>query len=236
MKTNDTSNCNVTAIINGNTLNDLNIQNLELARAKRVLEILKTKLGHEKLKDLFKNEMHEVTALSEKWADDSNGEWKSDFVIMNMANISSKDFLTYFENMVTLGKEELLRFAHPDHIINAISPSGSVEVIENVGEYEKPWHVFLKLGAFEDNMPLKADKSYPYAIAAPVKSVNGLTILYAGHEFRDISDGMQVKLSVAIPKSAPDHILSGHLRHFSVEWRNWYYAAMKSIESNQKQS
>ena len=233
MKTNETLNCNATAIINGNTLNDLDIQNLELARAKRVLEILKTKLGHEKLKDLFKNEMDEVTTLAEKWATESNGEWKSDFVIMYMPKISTNEFLTYFEGMVATGQEELLRFAHPDHIINVISDSGEAEVIENVGEFEYPWHAYLKLGAFDDNMPLKADKSYPYAIAAPVKSVNGLTILYAGHEFRDISDGMQVKLSVAIPKSAPDHILSGHLRHFSVEWRNWYYAAMKSLESNQ---
>ena len=212
---------------------DHDITTLELARAQRCLEILKTKLGHEKLKELFQNEMNEVTALSEKWADDSNGEWKSDFVIMYMPKISTNEFLTYFEGMVATGQEELLRFAHPDHIINVISDSGEAEVIENVGEFEYPWHAYLKLGAFDYTMPLSADKNYPHALAAPVKSVNGKTILYVAHEFRDFENGMEVKLSIAIPKTAPDHLLVGHLRHFSVEWRNWYYAAMKSLESNQ---
>ena len=222
-------NFNVTAVIGNDNLSDQDIKNLELARAQRCLEILKTKLGHDKLKELFQDEMNEVTTLSEKWVEESNGEWKSDFVIMHMPKISAKEFLTYFEAMASSGKEELLRFAHPDHIINTLSASGDIEVIENIGEYEYPWHIFLKLVPFDKSMPLTVDNNYPHGFVAPAKSINGKIIMYAGHEFRDLDNGMGVKLSIAVPKTAPDHLLVGHLRHFSVEFRNWYYAAVSEL-------
>ena len=48
------------------------------------------------------------------------------------------------------------------------------------------------------------------------------------HEMRDAEDGLHIKLTIHLPQAAPDDLITGHLHHFSVEFRNWTRAAMEA--------
>lgn len=206
------------------SLVEQDIQSAELARARRALTFLKSKIGSDAMITLMKEELDSATFQTEKWVDDSNGEWKSGFVLIEMPNVRAERFHDWFTGMAKRGDESALRAAHPDHYCNRTLPDGRVEVVENFGEFEYPWHIFLNLIPIDPTMPVPADKDFPIGFAAIVKSKNGKLIAYALHELRDYKDGMQAKLTAIIPKAAPDTLIRGHLNHFSIEFKNWYIA------------
>ena len=116
-----------------------------------------------------------------------------------------------------------MRSAHPDHYRTQIA-FPKAEIIENIGEDTLPWHLFALVGPWDASFPTQLDKNYPIGFGLTCRSANGKVIVYAWHEFRDYNNGAQVKLTIVLPKAAPDHLLKGHLNHFSVEFRDWYRA------------
>jgi hypothetical protein len=206
------------------SLMEQDIRNAELARTRRALAFLKNKIGSDAMITLMKEELDSATIQAEKWADDSNGEWKSGFVVIEMPKVRAEQFHNWFIGLVERGDESTLRAAHPDHYCNRMLPDGRAEVVENFGEFEYPWHFFLNLIPIDSTMPVPADKDYPIGFAAVIKSKNGKLVAYALHELRDYKDGMQAKLTAIIPQAAPDTLIRGHLNHFSIEFRNWYLA------------
>ena len=45
---------------------------------------------------------------------------------------------------------------------------------------------------------------------------------------RDADDGLHLKLTIHLPKAAPDTFVTGHFQHFSVEFGNRTRAAIKA--------
>lgn len=223
MDTTKNSSYSVTAYIGEECLTDQDIQKMELVRSRRALTFLKNKIGSEKIINLIEEELNEATIQMEKWADESNGEWKSGFVLLEMPKVRAEQFHKWFMCLVK-NESKLLGTAHPDHYRNRVLPDGRAEVIENLGEFEYPWHIFLNLTEIDSTIPIPADKDYPFGFVAIIKSKNGKLVSYALHELRDYKDGMQAKLTIILPKAAPDTLIHGHLNHFSIEFRNWYIA------------
>lgn len=202
---------------------------LELARARHALQYLKSKLEEQTLMSLIHEDLDKTTRKAEQWALQSNGEWKSGSVVIVMSSISAERFHAYFMGMMRRRDEIALRIAHPDHYRNKITDSGP-EIIENIGEDLYPWHVF---GEFCDAKLIPAtqvDGSYSIGFGLAVKSKNGRTIGYANHEMKDYEDGMKVKLTIVLPRSAEERLIRGHLNHFMVEFRNWYGAALSDAQ------
>ncbi|BCZ47261.1 hypothetical protein psyc5s11_33280 [Clostridium gelidum] len=224
MNTTKNSPYSATAYIGEECLTDQDIQNIELVRARRSLAFLKNKIGNDAMVTLIEEELNAATIQTEKWANESNGEWKSGFVVMEMPGVSAEQFHSWFIGMMERNEGSALGVAHPDHYLNRMLPDGRGEVIENLGEFEYPWHMFLNFTDIDSTIPVLADKDYPIGFAAIVKSTNGKIIAYALHELRDHKDGMQAKLAIILPKAAPDTLIRGHLNHFSIEFRNWYNA------------
>ena len=214
----------VTSSIGNECLSDQDIRNMELVRARRALAFLKNKLGSDGMRSLIEEEINASTTQAEKWADESNGEWKSGVVVIEMPGMKAERFHGWFISMIKNCDVSGLRAAHPDHYLNNILPDGQPEVIENVGEFEYPWHIILNLTKMDSTIPVLADKDYPIGFAGIIKSKNGKLIGYATHELRDQKDGMQAKLTIILPKTSPDALIRGHLNHFSIEFRNWYVA------------
>lgn len=230
-------NCSVSAFIEGGALlADQDIRALDLGRARRLLEIIKSKLGHDGLRELFREELASSNAMTEEWVNNSHGAWKSTSMVMTFKNISVEEYLKYFMGMVELNLENgskyetLLRSAHPDHLMNIVETSNETKstsiVVENFGEHEYPWELDLELGGFDDSMPVAPDSDYSVGMVATGRNSNGTVILYATHEFRDVGSDMEIKFLAVLPTAAPDELLEGHMRHFAVEWRNWYLDAM----------
>lgn len=95
------------------------------------------------------------------------------------------------------------------------------EVIENLGETELPWHIFLDFTDASFVFPTAWDSSYTNAFGAVIKDRDGLHTSSAMHELRDGDAGLDVKLTIHLPNAAPEALVDGHLRHFSIEFRNW---------------
>ena len=212
-----------TAEIAGEFYSDQTIQTMELVRARRALEYLKTKLGEEAIIRLIQQDLDTVTARAESWAQTSDGAWKSGHVLLHMPSITSKAFMDWFDAVIAQGDGKPLRIAHPDHLLNRILPGGA-EVIENLGEDALPWHFFGQFSPIDAAIPLRADAAYPIGFALTVKSVKGIIIAYALHELRDVDGGMEAKLTIVLPRAAPDALIHGHLNHFAIEFRNWWQA------------
>jgi hypothetical protein len=217
----------VTARIEGEVLTDQDIKNMELVRAQIALNYLKDKIGGDAIQKIIKEEVDLGTKRVEAWLDASNGEWKSGFVLLEMPNITGKEFIDWFSAVIEQGDDRALRVAHPEHFLNHITPKG-VQIIEKVGEDEYPWHVFGVLTPITDNIPVKADASYPLGFVTIANNVNGKVVVYAVQEFKDRNGVMEVKLTIALPKAVPDALIRGHLNHFSIEFRNWYRTILSS--------
>lgn len=212
----------------GTVLSENEIKDMELARCQKALTFLKAKVRPD-IMEFLSEELAITTKRSEEYVNLSNGEWKSASVLVNMPNLSGQEHHTWFMEAV---KDEIkLQKAHPDHYMNAAFSSEKlmVKIIENVGEDDLPWYL---LGTFvaADTVPFERDLEYPTVFCLKAKSQNDVTILFAAHEYKVNENNIgQIKLTIILPKAAPDSILLGHLNHFSIEFRNWYLAALVSL-------
>ena len=210
------------ATIGDDTLGDHDLQAIELDRAHRALAYLKNKIG-ENIIPLLKEELDISTAQMEKYTRESKGVWKSGFVVIAFSGVSAQSFHDFFMTMVKKKDELGLRAAHPEHFLTRITAAGP-EIIENVGEDDFPWYIKGAFSPIDQSIPRAADAAYPIGFALTIRSSNGMTVGYALHEMRDIENGMQAKLTIVLPKTAPDRLLRGHSEHFAVEFRNWRIA------------
>lgn len=210
------------ATIGDETLSDHDLQAIELARAHKALAYLKNKIGANII-PLLQDELDISTAQMEKYARESSGEWKSGFVVIAFTGVSAQSLHDFFMTMVKNKDEAGLRAAHPEHFLTRIQPTGP-EIIENVGEDDYPWYITGAFSPIDQSIPGAADPDYPIGFALTIRSSNDMIVGYALHEMRDTKDGMQAKLTIVLPKSAPNRLLRGHSEHFAVEFRNWRIA------------
>jgi hypothetical protein len=210
------------ARIGDDVLNDHDLQSIELDRAHKALAYLKNKIG-DGIVPLLQEELDISTAQMERYAADSNGEWKSGFVVVKFDGVGAQELHDFFMGMVKAKDELALRAAHPEHFLTRIKASGP-EIIENVGADDYPWYINGAFSPIDQTIPGTADSEYPIGFALTIRSVSGMVVGYALHELRDTKDGMQAKLTIVLPKTAPDRLIRGHSEHFAVEFRNWRIA------------
>lgn len=211
----------------GTILNNDEIKDMDLNRSHKALKFIKSKFHHY-VKDFLKDELAITTEKSENYVAESQGEWKFGYTDVIMPGLSYEEYHDWFMSKLAANDEIALQVAHPDHYLNAMSKTESktVEIIENLGEDDLPWYL---IGEFvnADIVPLERDKEYPADFCLRIKSSNGVIIGYAAHEFKnDINGDCDIKLTIILPKNAPDSLVTGHLNHFTVEFRNWYLMAL----------
>lgn len=182
--------------------------------------------------NLLANDLRTATAHVTAWLDASQGRWRSDSLTMTVPGPSAAHFHAWFMGNMKRGNESLFRAGHPDHFMNHPLPDGRAEVIENVGEDNLPWHIFLTFTGSDTPLPTAWDQDYPaqHGFGAFIFDSKGTRIGSAMHELRDTDSGeMQAKLTVSLPEAAPAELVVGHLRHFSIEFRNWTEMARHGV-------
>ncbi len=215
----------VTARIEDEVLNSDDILNMEMVRARRSLAFLKQKIGNDAMRVLLKEELDATTARAGEWMEASGGEWISGALLMETPGPSAAYLSNWLVTKMKNREEAVLRAGHPDHCVNH-PVEGGVEVITNVGGDDKPWHVFWKMVGEETAFPTAWDSSYTERFGVFLTDRNHRRIGSAMYEFRDLPNGLGVKLTIHLPSAAPAQLVRGHLHHFSIEYRNWTMAAL----------
>ncbi len=215
----------VTARIEDEVLNNDDIRNMELVRARRSLAYLKQKIGNDSMRLLLKEELDATTARTSNWMAESGGEWISGALLLETPGPGAAYFHHWFLTKMKNREEALFRAGHPDHFLNH-PVEGGAEVIENVGEDDDPWHIFVRFVADETQFPTAWDSSYTERFGALITDRDNRRIGSALHELKDLPNGLGIKLTIHLPSAAPAHLVRGHLHHFAIEFRNWTTAAL----------
>ena len=208
------------AIIGSERLFNQSILNDELARARHALAYLKQKIGNDRMRELLNGDLLLMKAQVQQWLRDSAGAWQSGSVELIVPGPSAGAFRQWYADAMSHGWEIELRAGHPEHFINH-PVNDSIEVIENIGETELPWHIFYRSLAEDATLPSAWDEAFPIHFAAEVVDADGIRVSHSMRELRDAVAGLHMKLTSHLPIAAPRDVLEGHLHHFSIEYRNW---------------
>jgi hypothetical protein len=211
----------VEASLDGKRLTGGDILEMELVRSRRALAYLKAKIGNDAMRELLRSDLDLTTAQTGEWARSSAGEWTIGVLELELPGPGAEEFEDWFMQTMHKDDEATLRAGHPDHFLNHPRPDGTAEVIENVGEDELPWHIFLDFVGAETEFPTLWDPAYPCRFGVLIKNSEGTHIGSALHELRDGERGLVAKLTIHLPAAAPSELVQGHLRHFAIEFRNW---------------
>lgn len=216
-------------LIGSVALDNQAIRDIELARARRALAYLKAKIGNDAMRELLQDDLDSTTERSRQWVDASDGEWKSGVMELIVPGPGAEAFHAWFFQMMGQDRQTDLRAAHPEHFLNR--PLGKhAEVIENIGQDDLPWHIKLDFTPPDAEFPTEWDPDYPVStrLGAIINDAEGRRIGSAIHEMRDADDGLHIKLTIHLPRAAPNELIIGHLHHFSVEFRNWTRMALNA--------
>jgi hypothetical protein len=217
------------AMIGTQKLSNQDILNDELARSRHALTYLKQKIGNDAMRELLRDDLLTMTARMRDWVKASAGAWQTGAVELIVPGPSASGFRQWYANAMSESWEVELRAGHPEHFINH-PVSDSIEVIENVGETELPWHIFYRRLAEEAEVPSAWDQRFPVHFAAEIVDAEVTRVGYSMRELRDDKDGLHMKLTSHLPAAAPPELLQRHLHHFSIEYRNWASFALKKVQ------
>ena len=201
-------------------LTNEDILNAELERARHALAYLKGKIGNDAIRDLLAEDLAEMTARVRGWVQASGGAWQTGSVELILPGPSAAVFRAWYAEAMANQWEEQLRAGHPEHFINH-PRSEAIEVVENVGETELPWHIFYRSLPDDAVYPSSWDNRYGVHFGAEILDHDGLRVGFSMRELRDDADEMHMKLTSHLPAAAPPELLRRHLTHFSIEYRNW---------------
>lgn len=218
------------ALADGAKLSNDDIRALELDRARHALAYLKRKLGNDAMHRLIADDVADMTALVRGWVEASNGAWQAGEVELVVPGPSARDFLAWYQNVMTNTHEAVLRAGHPEHFVSHPRPDGT-EVVENVGETELPWRILYRPLAEDGGFPTLWDPDYPVRFGAELIDQDGLLVGYTMHALRDADEGMCIKMTTNLPAAAPEELIVRHLHHYVIEFRNWARSAEAWIEA-----
>ncbi|MEU8628780.1 hypothetical protein [Streptomyces sp. NPDC048669] len=203
------------------------IDDFELFYARRALDRLRTRLGHQGLLDLLAEDIEEGNAFLRESARTSDGEFKAGTTVLTAQGLTSGAFLAWMDEAFA-GNESALLAAHPEHYVMGTDAIGA-RVVENIGPhvcsfYMGGWGTDAMAWA-ADAAELLPESEFPRKMSSNLFLPDGTVVGRALIQFGDTSDGFTADLTVYFPVTCPDDVLEHHLRHYAVEFRNWIIAA-----------
>ncbi len=209
-----------TATAEGARLTEHDIRSHELVRARRALAYLKTKVGDEAMRRLLADDVATMTATVRGWVEASAGRWRSAEITLATPGPGAVAFRDWYAQVVAEQRSAAMRAGHPEHYLNTPGRDG-IEVIEPVGETDLPWRIIYRTVDPTGDLPVAWPSDFPVRFAAEIVDGDGLRVGYSLRALRDVEGGMEMRLITCLPAACPDALLSRHLRHFAIEYRNW---------------
>lgn len=208
------------ATAEGETLTQHDIRSHEIDRARRALAYLKAKIGDEAMRSLLDDDIARMTRTVRDWVAASQGRWRSASVTLALPGPGAEAFRDWYADIVAEGRSDAMRAGHPEHYLNTPQPDG-IEVIEPIGETEWPWHIRYRTVDPEADLPVPWPGDFPVRFAAEIVDMGDVRVGYSLRALRDVEDGMEMRLITCLPDATPDAVVSRHLHHFMIEYRNW---------------
>ncbi|MFB7652421.1 MULTISPECIES: hypothetical protein [unclassified Streptomyces] len=203
------------------------IDDFELFYSRRVLSLLKARLGRQTLFDLLAADIEEGNAFLRQSAQDSGGSFTSGTTVLETQGLKAGQFLAWMGK--AFADEDVLLAAQPEHYAMVNKDDGSVHVTENIGPYIcsfylGDWAAEAMAWAAEAD-ELLPEGAFPHKKATNLFLADGTIVGRVLIQFGDTDEGFSSHLTVYLPSSSPAEVLEHHLRHFAVEFRNWIMAA-----------
>lgn len=205
-------------------LDNQDIRNLELDRARHALAYLKRKLGNESMRALLDDDLQAMTATVRGWVEASHGAWQSASLQLAVPGPSARAFQDWYASAMANAREAELRAGHPEHFVSHPAP-GLVEVVENVGETALPWRIFYRALPEDFAFPMEWDPAYALHYGMELVDADGLRVGFSMRQSHDEADGLRLQFTTFLPQAAPAELVRRHLNHFAIEFRNWTRAA-----------
>ncbi len=196
------------------------IRSLELERARHALTYLKQRIGNAEMRELLADDLARTKEQVTTWLHASKERWQSASIELTVAGLHAQQFADWYAGALRAGREPAFRAGHPEHFVSHPRDDG-IEVIENIGETELPWHVFYRSLPEDGDFPVAWDRDFPVRFGAEILDDDGSRIGFSMRQARDTDDGMHLRITAFLPQEVPPGLMHNHLHHLAIEYRNW---------------
>ncbi len=203
------------------------VDDFELLHARRVLALLKSRLGRQGLLDLLAADIDDGSAFLREKALLSNGQFRAGTVRLAIRGLKAAQFMKWLVS--SFDDETVLLAAEPDHFVVVNNPDSTVTLVENLGPFvckvQLPAYGTAPNWAAEAAKELLPEAEYPFRRLADLTLADGTVVGRVMTQFGDTDEGFNAVLSCYFPVECPEEVLEHHRQHLAVEFRNWITAA-----------
>jgi hypothetical protein len=219
-------------LADGRCLSNADVRDAELLRARHALAYLTAKLGTGSMLRLLADDLDRTASEVHSWMAASSGEWQTDTLQLVIDGLKAQAFQDWYADLVMRDRQRVLRAGHPEHFVNH-RVTDDVEVVENVGETELPWHIRYHPLPEDSDFPMAWDPGYPVRYGMAI-SMDSATVGYSMRQSRDTRDGMELLLTTFLPAAGPAGLAARHLHHFAIGFRNWTRLALADLHETSR--
>lgn len=219
-------------LADGRRLGDADIRDAELVRARHALAYLTAKLSTDTMLHLLGDDLNRTASEVHRWMAASAGKWQTGTVQLVIEGLRAQAFQDWYARMIMGDRQPTLRAGHPEHFVNH-RVTDDVEVVENIGETEMPWHIRYRGLPEDSSFPMAWDPDYPVRYGMAILMDNA-TVGYSMRQSRDTRDGMELLLTTFLPAAGPAGLATRHLYHFAIEFRNWTRLALADLHETRR--
>ncbi|MFY9931825.1 MAG: hypothetical protein WAK82_27860 [Streptosporangiaceae bacterium] len=219
-------------LVDGRRLSNTDVRDAELIRARHALAYLTAKLGTDSMLPLLADDLDRTASEVHGWVAASAGEWQTGTLELVIEGLKAQAFQDWYAETVMHDRQPVLRAGHPEHFVNHRVPD-DIEVVENIGETELPWHIRYHALPEDGDFPIAWDPGYPVRYGMAILMDNA-TVGYSMRQSRDTPDGMELLLTTFLPAAGPAGLAARHLHHFAIEFRNWTRLALADLHETRR--
>lgn len=198
---------------------DATIDGFEMFSARRALELLKRKLGRERLLDLLHEEIDAGDAFLRDHLERSGDAEASGTTTLRAHGITAAEFGAWLG--AAFARDDVMLAGHPEHYSIHAEPGQLVNIVETLDDqvcsfFMRPWDDSVTV---EQGLPVERRSHMLLADGTVVGSI--------GNVFEEGPDGFTARLSVTLPATCAPEVIEQHLEHFAVEFRTWILRAAR---------
>lgn len=205
---------------------DASINSYELFSARRALNLLKGRLGRDRLLELLADEIAAGNVFLRDHLARSAGQEATGTIVLHAHGISAEQFTGWLSR--AFGREDVMLAGHPEHYSIHTPPGGNVNIVETL--HDKVCSFFMR--AWDDSLvgpsPVAA-QDVPDARRSHLTLDDGTLVGSIANSFRDNPEGFSAHLSVTLPATCAPDVIDQHLEHFAVEFRTWILTAADEL-------
>ena len=194
----------------------------ELQAGRRVVKLLRSLIGSERLVELLSSEIETSNAMWKEMLAASDGRWTPSSIDLTVTGMTAEDFLARWESSIR--NPETVYAATPEHLlagrdgttgwgIEYLGGRVSRQAVRHLDDSE----------AESDETSATAERLPDYPLQMVLHGVldDGTVCSHGRHQFRPRDGGFDAKFTIYFPSACPADVIDEHQQHLLVEWKNW---------------